>query len=190
MATKTQPDASEETLSTKSLFKVENGRKNSFAFLFSCCHHFLNEVTTWKKSDAKSLKIRVPVRRTRSRTIFMMKRVTPAVFRQSTKPPMCSSFWQLICRFRQRAANWGSVLVRRFSASRYTYFRLNCYLKPWRKCAGRGWDGRRCQWPALLCDPQPRSFKTKKQLITAVSPSLHPRALSWATGQLLRSRRW
>ena len=33
------------------------------------------------------------------------------------------------------------------------------------------WGGRRCQWPALLCDPHPGSFKTKKQLITAVSSS-------------------
>ena len=39
------------------------------------------------------------------------------------------------------------------------------------------WDGWRCRWPALLCDTQPGSFKTRKQLIIAVSPSIHPRIL-------------
>ena len=33
------------------------------------------------------------------------------------------------------------------------------------------------------------SFKTKKQLITAASPSFHLRTLRWTTGQPLRSRR-
>ena len=41
---------------------------------------------------------------------------------------------------------------------------------------------------ALLCDPQPGSFKTRKQLITAVSPSLHLRTLRWTAGQLQRAR--
>ena len=51
------------------------------------------------------------------------------------------------------------------------------------------WGGRKCRWCLLLCNPQPGSFKTRKQLITAVSPSLHPQTLRWTTGQLLRSRR-
>ena len=33
------------------------------------------------------------------------------------------------------------------------------------------------------------SFKTRKQLITAVRPSLHPQTLRWTTRQPLRSRR-
>ena len=43
------------------------------------------------------------------------------------------------------------------------------------------WDEQRWRWRALLCNPQPGSFKTRKQLITAVSPSLHPQTSRWAT---------
>ena len=47
---------------------------------------------------------------------------TVAVFRQSTKPPICPSFWRL------------GPPIFRFGG--YTYFRLACYLKMRRKCAG------------------------------------------------------
>ena len=46
------------------------------------------------------------------------------------------------------------------------------------------WGGRRCRWPRLLCDPQHR-----KQLITAVSASLHPLTSKWTTWKPLRFRR-
>ena len=62
-------------------------------------------------------------------------------------------------------------------------------LKTKRQCAGHCVKWAEPAWPALLCDLQSGSFKTRKQLITAVSPSLHPQTSRWATGQLLRSRR-
>ena len=66
----------------------------------------------------------------------------------------------VVRRFRQKVVNWGPAGL----------------------CM-------RCRCPALLCDPQPGSFKTMKQLITSVSPSLHLQTSRWTTGQLQRSRR-
>ena len=55
--------------------------------------------------------------------------IAKAVFRQSTKPPICPSFWRLgkfgVCF---------SPLIFRLGGN--TYSRLACYLKTRRKCAG------------------------------------------------------
>ena len=39
---------------------------------------------------------------------------------------------------------------------RVHFFHLHCYVNPSRRFSS---NGRRCQWPALLCDPQPGSLK-------------------------------
>ena len=101
------------------------------------------------------------------------------------------SFGGSVRVFRQRMANWGSALVRRFSASEGTIISASSAIqKRGGNVPASAWGGRKCWWPALLCDPQPGSFKTRKQLITVVSPSLNPRTLRRTTEQLLISRRW
>ena len=57
--------------------------------------------------------------------------------------------------FRQRPANWGSVLVPRFAASEGTVISAPpAILIRGVNVPAPAWDGRRCRLPALLCDPQ------------------------------------
>ena len=109
---------------------------------------------------------------------------TLAVFIQGSKPPIWPSFLQLGPWFYTEAVKQTPSLP----PQRVDLFPPPSLSK--NEASMCQWDGRRCQWPALLCDPQPGSFKTRKQLITAVSPSLHLCSSRWATGQPLRSMRW
>ena len=56
-------------------------------------------------------------------------RLKQAVFRQSTKPPICPSFWRLGLRFQTEAGKLGVCFD-------LPSFHLDCYPKPRRKCAG------------------------------------------------------
>ena len=72
-----------------------------------------------------------------------------------------------------------------FCLGGYTYFRLTCYLKTRRKCADLWVSWAEVSMTCTVVQPTVGSFKTRKQLITAVCPSLQPRTLRWATGQPL-----
>ena len=100
--------------------------------------------------------------------------------------------YELIAVFRQRAAKWGSVVVRRFSSLEGTHISavyFNCNLKTRQQCAGLCLRWAEVSMTCTVVWPTAGEFKTKKQLITAVSPSFHLRTLRWTTGQPLRSRR-
>ena len=60
---------------------------------------------------------------------------------------------------------------------RNTYFLLACYLKTSHQCPGLCVRWADVWMTCTVVRPTAGSFKTRKQLITAVSPSLHPQTL-------------
>ena len=100
-----------------------------------------------------------------------------------SKPPMWPSFLRLGLRISTEGAKLGVCFGPPIWCLRgNTLFHLHCYVYPSRQCAGS------CvRWVevSMTCT----LVKTRKQLITAGSPSLHPQTVRWATGQPLRSKR-
>ena len=112
-------------------------------------------------------------------SVFWLNTFTVSVFILDSKLPIWLSILRLGPWIWTEGGILGSVSVHQFHASEGTLFAT--FIAMWMQIVDVppiACDGRRCRWRALLCDPQ-----TRKQLITAVSPSLHPWTSRWATGQ-------